>query len=125
LAGEGEVGRRNHLKHTDSAGIYHTTCPRIKTGIWVPEDRISLALALNMRFQRSSRAEAFDDVLTLVKLIPSEQERDLIGALLLGLTDRILTQAERDYMKRELHQKSLVYKESCLHHTRPKPQPIT
>ncbi len=68
-----------------------------------PEDRLRLALAMNMDL--ADRKRAFERVFALVPQVPAN-ERDLVVAALLALGEKGLSEAEQKRLREELRQVS-------------------
>ena len=75
----------------------------LQTNGWEPEDRLRLALAMNMDL--ANRKQAFEHVLALVPQVPQD-ERDLVVAALLALGEKGLCEAEQKRLRGELRQVS-------------------
>ncbi|MFD1674174.1 Rpn family recombination-promoting nuclease/putative transposase [Alicyclobacillus fodiniaquatilis] len=91
-----------YLGNFDGDGVLDSVEQDIACGQWTPNDRVQLSLALNMRFSRRTKEQAIDKVLALVERIPEPEERDLVCAALIGLTERALSESEWLRMKKEM-----------------------
>ena len=77
-------------------------------GSWTDEDRVRLAFALNMHYERITRDEAFEWVLVLTTRIPDKAEQDYIAALILGLSGRNLTTKQEERLMEVLRMTHVV-----------------
>ena len=77
-------------------------------GSWTDEDRVRLAFALNMHYERMTRDEAFERVLTLTTTIQDKVEQDYIAALILGLSGRNLTTMQEERLMEVLRMTHVV-----------------
>ncbi len=75
----------------------------LRTDGWEPEDRLRLALSMNMDLV--DRKQAFERVFALVPQV-SANERDLVVAALLALGEKGLSEAEQKRLREELRQVS-------------------
>ena len=75
----------------------------LQTDGWEPEDRLRLALAMNMDL--ADRNRAFERLFALVPQVP-EEGRDLVVAALLALGEKGLSEAEQKRLREELRQVS-------------------
>ena len=75
---------------------------------WTDEDRVRLAFALNMRYERMTRGEAFERVLALTTRLPDKTEQDYIAALILGLSGRNLTTKQEERLMEVLRMTHVV-----------------
>ncbi|GGJ14011.1 hypothetical protein GCM10010885_24200 [Alicyclobacillus cellulosilyticus] len=73
----------------------------LRMGVWTPEDRTRLALALCMKRTRKNREEAFRIVISIMERLPQD-ERDFVTAAILGLSGRVLSDDERKRLEKEL-----------------------
>lgn len=100
-----------YLGALDGDAALDTVAGHLGVNIWTPADRWRLSLALTMKLTRRSRPEALDAMLDLLHQVPDEQERNFVVAGILGLTERILTDAEHIRLRKELMQMSRLAKE--------------
>lgn len=73
---------------------------------WEPQDRLRLALALNMKVQDVSAV--FERVLELVPAVPDESERDLVVSAILALGEHALNEQQRIRIRGELRKVSRI-----------------
>ncbi|MCL4520733.1 MAG: hypothetical protein M1415_03955 [Firmicutes bacterium] len=76
---------------------------------WDAQDRLRLALALNM--QVNQRSTALERVVSLVVAVPDAEERDLVVSAILVLGEAGLTEAQRTWIRKELRQVSKMAEE--------------
>ncbi|GGJ06834.1 hypothetical protein GCM10010885_14940 [Alicyclobacillus cellulosilyticus] len=79
------------------------------TGIWEPEDRLRLALAMNMQVR--DHHQAFDRVLALAAMVSDDIERDLVVSAMLTFADQALDETQRLRLRRELRRVSKLVEE--------------
>lgn len=79
------------LHQMDGDAILEIVEHHLALGRWEGADRIRLAFALHMRFQRMTRDAAFAHVLRLTQAIPEPAEQNYVTALIFGLSARQLT----------------------------------
>ena len=75
---------------------------------WTPQDRVRLAFAFHMHFDKRTQAEAFDEVLTLTQQIPDFKEQDYVAALILGFSGRHLKKNQEQRLKEMLRMTNVV-----------------
>lgn len=99
------------LSKFDGDAALQTVDRHLSTGEWTAEDRIRLAFALHMRYPHTSKHLVFERVLELIERIPEIRERDYVAAVLVGLSDRILSTSERVRLKEGLMRMTELAKE--------------
>jgi predicted transposase/invertase (TIGR01784 family) len=75
---------------------------------WTPQDRVRLAFAFHMHFEKHTQKEAFEEVLTLTRQIPDPEEQDYVVALILGLSGRQLKKNQEHQLKEMLKMTNVV-----------------
>ncbi len=75
---------------------------------WTPQDRVRLAFAFHMHFEKHTQEEAFEEVLTLTRQIPGPEEQDYVTALILGLSGRQLKKNQEHQLKEMLKMTNVV-----------------
>ncbi|MCL6626629.1 MAG: transposase [Alicyclobacillus shizuokensis] len=77
-------------------------------GEWSEQDRIRLAFAFHMQFEKRSRDEAFVEVLELTRQIVDQAEQNYVTALILGLSGRSLTDGQKQLLKEMMRMTDVV-----------------
>jgi predicted transposase/invertase (TIGR01784 family) len=75
---------------------------------WTPQDRVRLAFAFHMHFEKHTQEEAFEEVMTLTRQIPDQEEQDYVTALILGLSGRKLKKKQEHQLKEMLKMTNVV-----------------
>jgi len=88
-----------YLNQLSGDDALDTVQRHLATKEWTPQDRVRLAFAFHMRFEKRSRDDAFDQVLQLTRMIPDEYEQNYVTALILGLSGRSLTKEQESRLK--------------------------
>jgi len=71
-------------------------------GEWTPEDRVRLAFAFHMRFERRTRDEAFDAIVDTLQRVQDREEQNYLAALVFGFSARVLTDEQKSALRRVL-----------------------
>lgn len=87
-----------YLNQLNGDTALDTVLRHLETGDWAEQDRIRLAFALHMRFERRTKEEAFDQILTFTTLIPDRYEQNYVTALILGLAGQSITKEQRNHL---------------------------
>ncbi len=82
----------NHIQHDD----------------WTDQDRIRLAFALHMRYERMTQEEAFERVMRLVQTIPDPSEQNFTTTVILAISGRMMTKEQEDRLKEALKMTNIV-----------------
>jgi hypothetical protein len=83
-----------YLNRIDGKSVLATVAEHLATNHWTPEDRVRLAFAWHLRYDKHNQLTVFDRVLRLVQQIPDTQEQNLVTALLLGLSTPLLSDSQ-------------------------------
>lgn len=97
-----------HLSNQSGERALETVERHLRAGRWEPEDRLRLALAMNMDLP--DRRRAFERVLELVPQVP-EEERDLVAAALFALGEKGLSEDEQKRLREGLKRVSKIAQE--------------
>ena len=97
------------LSQLDGDAALDRVTRHLRHGDWQAEDRLRLALAVNMRLH--DPVQAFERLLTLVPQVPDEGERELVVAALLTVGEKGLADTQRDRLRKELRQVSKIAQE--------------
>ncbi len=89
-----------YLSDRDGDAALDEVTQHLRVGTWTSEDRLRLALAVNMKLR--NRNEAIERIVTLVNKVQGEEERELVVAAILELGDKGLSEPERQRMRKEL-----------------------
>lgn len=87
-----------YLNQLDGDAALDTALRHLETGDWAEQDRIRLAFALHMRFERRTEEEAFEQVLDITTRIPDQYEQNYVTTLILGLAGQSITKAQRNHL---------------------------
>jgi len=97
-----------YLNRLDGDGVLETVKRHLATHEWTAEDRVRLAFAFHMRFDRRTRGEAFDEIVDTVQKVPDRYEQDYLAALILGFSGRILGEEQKARLRRVLEMTELL-----------------
>ena len=97
-----------YLNRLDGDGVLETVKRHLATHEWTAEDRVRLAFAFHMRFDRRTRGEAFDEIVDTVQRVPDRYEQDYLAALILGFSGRILAEEQKARLRRVLEMTELL-----------------
>jgi len=98
-----------YLSELDGDEALNTVANHLQAGAWDVQDRLRLALALNMHVDQPSTA--MQRVVSLVAAIPDPEERDLVVSAILVLGETGLTDTQRTWIRKELRQVSKMAEE--------------
>jgi len=98
-----------YLSMLNGEAALDTVSTHLQTGQWDAQDRLRLALALNMHVDQ--RSTALERVVSLVVAVPDAEERDLVVSAILVLGEAGLTDAQRTWIRKELRQVSKMAEE--------------
>ena len=70
-------------------------------GVFSADDRVRLAFAYHMRFDRRSTTEAFARIIELIEQLP-EPEQTYVAAIFLGISGRMLSSEQQAELRRRL-----------------------
>ncbi|WP_369406154.1 transposase [Alicyclobacillus kakegawensis] len=96
------------LNRLDGDGAIDTVKRHLEFGDWTEQDRIRLAFAFHMHFEKRTRDEAFNEVLELTRKIPDTFEQNYVTALIMGLSGRNLTDAQKQLLKETMRMTDVV-----------------
>jgi len=91
-----------YLAQMDGDATLETVRQHLDTGNWTPEDRVRLAFAFHMRFQRRTRDEAFEAIVDTLQRVPDREEQNYLAALVFGFSARVLTDEQKATLRRVL-----------------------
>ncbi|WP_041695629.1 transposase [Alicyclobacillus acidocaldarius] len=91
-----------YLGQMDGDAALETVRRHLETGEWTPEDRVRLAFAFHMRFDRRTRDEAFDAIVETLQRVPDREEQNYLAALVFGFSARVLTDEQKAVLRRVL-----------------------
>lgn len=87
-----------YLNQLDGDAALDTVLRHLETGEWTEQDRIRLAFALHMRFERRTKEEAFEQMLDITTRIPDKYEQNYVTALILGLAGQSISKEQRNHL---------------------------
>ena len=87
-----------YLNQLDGDAALDTVLRHLEMGDWAEQDRIRLAFALHMRFERRTKEEAFEQVLDITTRIQDKYEQNYVTALILGLAGQSITKEQRNHL---------------------------
>lgn len=88
------------LRHFQGESVLDVVAKHLAAQTWEAADRLRLALALGMATE--DRRALFGQTLELLPLVPDADERELITAAILALSERVLTDDETATLVKEL-----------------------
>lgn len=97
-----------YLNRIDGEAVLETVTEHLDAHQWTPEDRVRLAFAWHLRYDKNHKQAVFDRVLHLVQQIPDAQEQNLVTALLLGLSIPQLSASQEQQLKEMLKMTNVV-----------------
>ncbi|AEJ44363.1 transposase [Alicyclobacillus acidocaldarius] len=97
-----------YLNRLDGDGALDTVKRHLAVHEWTAEDRVRLAFAFHMRFERRTRDEAFEEIVETVQSIPDRHEQNDLAALILGFSGRILADEQKARLRRVLEMTELL-----------------
>lgn len=97
-----------YLREFDGDAVLDTIERHLAEGDWDVQDRIRLAFALHMNFERLTREQAFDKVVEITRKIPDRLEQNYVTALILGLSGRELSDKQEEQLKEVLRMTDVV-----------------
>jgi predicted transposase/invertase (TIGR01784 family) len=97
-----------YLNRIDGEAVLAVVTEHLATGHWTPEDRVRLAFAWHLRYDKHNRVSVLDRVLHLIQEIPDTQEQNLVTALLLGLSAPQLSAQQEQQLKEALKMTNVV-----------------
>ena len=97
-----------YLNRIDGEAVLALVTDHLATGHWTPEDRVRLAFAWHLRYDKHQKAPVFDRIVRLIQTIPDSQEQTRVTALLLGLSAPQLSAQQTQQLKEALKMNPLV-----------------
>lgn len=91
-----------YLGQMDGDAVLETVRQHLETGDWTPEDRVRLAFAFHMRFERRTRDEAFEAIVDTLQRVPDREEQNYLAALVFGFSARVLTNEQKATLRKVL-----------------------
>ena len=96
------------LNRLDGDEALDTVKRHLDSHEWSEQDRIRLAFAFHMRFERRTKDEAFEQVVELTNQISDEYEQNYVTALILGFSGRSLNEAQKQRLKESMKMTDVV-----------------
>ena len=97
-----------YLREFDGDAVLDTVSRHLSEGAWDVQDRIGLAFALHMNFERLTREQAFDKVVEITRKIPDRLEQNYVTALILGFSGREWSDKQEEQLKEVLRMTDVV-----------------
>ncbi|ACV59954.1 transposase [Alicyclobacillus acidocaldarius] len=97
-----------YLGHMDGDGALETVKRHLAAHEWTEEDRVRLAFAFHMRFERRTREEAFGEIVEVVQRVPDVHEQNYLAALILGFSGRVMADEQKEQLRRVLEMTDLL-----------------
>ena len=97
-----------YLNRIDGEAVLAVVTEHLATGRWTPDDRVRLAFAWHLRYDKEQKAQVFNRIVQLIQEIPDAQEQNGVTALLLGLSAPQLSAQQAQQLKEALKMTHLV-----------------
>ncbi|GMA59512.1 hypothetical protein GCM10025858_40160 [Alicyclobacillus sacchari] len=97
-----------YLGHLDGDEALETVKRHLSAHEWTEEDRVRLAFAFHMRFERRTRDEAFEEIVEVVQRVPDVHEQNYLAALILGFSGRVMADEQKEQLRRVLEMTDLL-----------------
>ncbi|WP_304459043.1 transposase [Alicyclobacillus sendaiensis] len=91
-----------YLGRLDGDAALETVKRHLAAHEWTEEDRVRLAFAFYMRFERRTRDEAFEEIVEVVQRVPDVHEQNYLAALILGFSGRVMADEQKEQLRRVL-----------------------
>ncbi len=91
-----------YLSHLDGDAALQIVKRHLSAHEWTEEDRVRLAFAFHMRFERRTRDEAFEEIIEVVQRLPDGHEQNYLAALILGFSGRVMADEQKQQPRRVL-----------------------
>ncbi|SIT10091.1 RpnC/YadD family protein [Alicyclobacillus vulcanalis] len=97
-----------YLGRMDGDAALETVKRHLSAHAWTEEDRVRLAFAFHMRFERRTREEAFEEIVEVVQRVPDVHEQNYLAALILGFSGRVMGDEQKEQLRRVLEMTDLL-----------------
>ncbi|WP_242549380.1 MULTISPECIES: hypothetical protein [Alicyclobacillus] len=96
------------MDYLDGDAALETVKRHLSAHEWTEEDRVRLAFAFHMRFERRTRDEAFEEIVEVVQRLPDVHEQNYLAALILGFSGRVMADEQKEQLRRVLEMTDLL-----------------